>query len=218
MDKFDRKKLEEIWQKVPVDYYEKGIKTNIGQKWWHKHKFLSTESISSDLNPSKILDVGSNGGNLTAQIAKIFPQAECWGIDIYPQAIKYAQKKYPKIHFRVADAQALPFKNSLFDLMFCLETLEHVVSPSKVLKEIKRCLKRGGRAIISMDTGTQLFRMIWFFWTKFGRGKVWQDSHLYGFNYQRLKKMILAEGFLIEREIISHLGMAVTFRVRADDH
>jgi len=43
-----------------------------------------------------------------------------------------------------ADAKHLPFKNASFDSILCLEVLEHVDSPSKVMREMARVLKKGG--------------------------------------------------------------------------
>ncbi len=206
--------LKEIWQKVPVDYYEQGTKRNIGQKIWHLRKLAVVKEAVRNLSPLKVLDVGSNGGVLTGKLARIFPQAKVFGVDVYAKAVKYAQSKYPSISFKVADAQKLPFKGKEFDLIFCLETLEHIVSPPKALSEMKRCLKDNGRAVISMDSGSGLFNLIWFFWIRFGRGRVWDGSHLWKFNRQKLKKMILEEGFAIESERVSHLGMAVTFVIK----
>ena len=54
-----------------------------------------------------------------------------------------------KGHFIQADAHFLPFRNEAFDTVVCYEVIEHVDSPRKVLKEIARVLKKGGRAIIS---------------------------------------------------------------------
>lgn len=217
MKKFKKKELEVIWEKVPLDYYEVGSKVNLGQRLWHKEKFSSVKKITAGIFPGKILDVGSNSGFLTAKISRLFPEADTTGTDIYKKSIESAKKKYPHLTFITADAHKLPFKEREFDLIFCLETLEHVISPRKVLKEMKRCLKNEGRIIISMDSGIFLFKVIWYLWTNFGRGKVWQGSHLYKFNRKSLEKMILEEGFVIEKEIISHLGMAVIFKARKDE-
>ncbi len=206
--------LREIWRKVPVDYYEEGVRKNLGQKIWHFRKFAVVREAVSHLTPLKILDIGSNGGVLTSRLAGLFPQAQVVGIDVYEEAVKHAQSRHPAIAFRVADAQKLPFKEKEFDLIFCLETLEHIVLPAKALSEMKRCLKDSGRIVISMDSGSSLFSLIWFFWTRFGRGRVWDGSHLWKFDRQKLKKMILEEKFVIESEKVSHLGMAVTFVVR----
>lgn len=206
--------LKILWQKVPVDYYDRGLKENLGQRLWHTQKMVVLRRVVKDLSPKKILDIGTNSGALTTKIARLFPGAATTGIDVYEKAIKYARCQHSQIRFLVADAQKLPFQNKTFDLIFCVETLEHVVSPPKVLQEIKRCLKNSGSAVISMDSGSFLFNLIWFFWTKFGRGRVWQGAHLWQFNRKKLKEMILKEKLFIDKEIISHLGMAVTFRVK----
>lgn len=214
MKKISQKSLRKIWKSVPVDYYDRGIKENLGQRLWHQQKLAAIKKATAGLHPKQILDIGSNSGALTAKIAKIFPRAKMIGLDIHRESVEYAKKKYPHLKFEVADAQKLPFKNKSFDLILCLETIEHLVLPRKALREIKRRLKPNGTVIISMDSGNFLFNFIWFFWTRFGRGKVWHGSHLWRLNRQKLKKMILAEEFKIEKEISSHLGMAVTFRIK----
>jgi len=209
-----RVELEKIWKQVPVDYYEKGVVKNLGQRYWHKQKFLVIKKLLVDFIPKKILDIGSNGGGLTAKIADLFPKAKTTGIDVYEKSVIYASSLYPNITFLVADGQNLPFKTNNFDLILCLETLEHVVDPNKTLSEIKRCLAKNGRAVISMDSGNLLFRIIWFFWIRFGKGRVWNGSHLTHFNRKILKEMILKNGFFVENEVVSHFGMAVTFRLK----
>jgi len=213
MLKIGRQELQTIWEKTPVDYYEKGIKNNFGQKYWHHKKYQIIEQVVKESKPTIILDIGCHSGDLTARIANLFPNAQTYGVDVYEKAIKGARKKFPKIIFLVADAQKLPFPKNTFDLILCSETLEHVVFPQKVLKEIKRCLKDGEIAIISMDSGSFMFNLIWFLWTHFGKGKVWAGSHLSKFNRHKLKKMITQSGFLIKEEIISHFGMSVTFKL-----
>lgn len=209
--------LEKIWGKVPVDYYEKGIAGNLGQKYWHHQKLLAIKKIVSGIFPRKILDIGSNGGDLTAKIAKLFPEAKVTGVDVYQKAVLYASHRFPAINFLVADGQKLPFKKAEFDLILCLETLEHVVDPGKTLEEIRRCLSKNGRVVISMDSGILPFRIIWFFWTRFGRGKVWGGSHLTRFNRKLFKGIVLDKGFVIEQEIVSHFGMAVTLKLKKND-
>lgn len=49
-----------------------------------------------------------------------------------------------------ADAVHLPFRNDQFDGVVCLEVLEHVADAPKVVTEIARVLRPGGRAWISM--------------------------------------------------------------------
>ncbi len=49
-----------------------------------------------------------------------------------------------------SDAVQLPFRDGAFDGLICLEVLEHVPDPARVMMEISRVLKPDGRAWISM--------------------------------------------------------------------
>lgn len=212
-----KKRLKEIWAQVPPDYYDRGIKNNPFQKIWHNRKLtqvlkLLPKKPSKYKNPSsiKILDVGCSSAVLTAEIAKTLPRSKVFGLDSYKDAIVFARKKYSHISFVVADAHKIPFRNKSFDIVVCTETLEHVVEPKRVLGEIKRVLKKDGYAIISMDSGSLLFKIIWFFWTK-TKGKVWESAHLHEFNAKLLENLIKAADFKVKKKNTSHFGMAVTF-------
>lgn len=205
-------RLKNIWSQVPPDYYEKGIAKNFFQKLWHTRKWMIIKKMI-DFNPQNVLDVGCASGWLAARIAKILPQASVTGVDVSPKMIDYAKVVHPDINFVQADAQKLPFPKESFDLIVCTETLEHVVDPSKVLNEIKRCLADDGIVVISMDSGSPLFKFIWFFWLK-TKGRVWRYAHLHQFNRSELKKLLRKTGFKIEEQKVSHLGMEITFKLK----
>ena len=208
-------KLKEIWAQVPPNYYDEGIKKNLFQKTWHTHKLTQILKLLHS-NPRslreklRLLDVGCSSGVLTAAIAETLPKATIIGLDSYRQAIIFARSKYPHIDFKIGDAHKLPFQDKAFDLVICTETLEHLVDPKQALVEIKRVLKKDGKAIISMDSGSLLFKIVWYLWTK-TKGRVWQDAHLHEFNGKLLENLIKEAGFIIKKRITSHLGMAVIF-------
>lgn len=205
------KKLAQIWAQVPTNYYDLGIAKNPLQRAWHTQKISQVAKLLPK-DPKKVLDVGCSSGVLTAEIAKALRRSKVTGLDSYRKAIIFARSKYPHIAFIVGDAHKLPFKNKVFDLVICTETLEHLVDPAKALLEIRRVLVPDGRAIISMDSGSLLFKIIWFFWTK-TKGQVWRDAHLHEFNAKILEDLIKSCGFKITKKTTSHFGMAVTFLV-----
>lgn len=203
--------LQSIWLQVPPDYYEKGISDNIFQKIWHGRKWQIIDRLLTGY-PKKILDLGCASGHITNLIKKKFKVAEVFGIDVSKLFIEYAKKKYKNIKFICADGHKIPFPDKYFNLVVCTETLEHVLSPKIVMKEIKRVLRDDGEIIIEMDSGSFFFSIVWYLWKKIGRGKVWKDAHISYFNKMKLKTLINQTGFLITNEVNFNFGMAVFFK------
>lgn len=202
--------LYNIWNKVPVNYYQVGVKNNFFQRLWHGAKINLAKKIIKDSQFQNCLDVGSASGFMVSEISKDHPGKIFFGIDVYDKAIKFAKKRYPNIKFQVATAEKLPFKNGSFDLILCFETIEHIENPQIALEEMKRVLKKGGTAIVTMDSGSILFRVVWWVWEK-TKGRVWQGAHLHPFHHKQLQKMIEQNGFRVRKKIFSFLGMEVTF-------
>ncbi len=209
------KYLEEIWRQVPVDYYQKGVENNIFQKIWHfrKLKFVTDSIRHIGSNPKVILDAGAASGWFLSEVARFFPKSECVGIDIYEDAIHYGKKKYNNLKLSRGDIHKIPFKVNTFDVVICCEVLEHVKDPKKALKEIKRVLKPGGIAVIEIDTGNILFKLVWFWWTTVRHG-VWRDSHIHLFNTKILEDLFQESGFQIEKKNIFNLTMAVVYTLK----
>lgn len=199
--------LEKKHQSVPPDYYEKGIKSNPFQRFWHKKRFTEVEKFLKKIKAKRVLDVGCHGGKFTSIVSESLSKAKIFGIDISREAISYADKKYPMINFVVARAEHLPFENSSFDLVTCFEVLEHLENPALAIKEINRILKGSGHFLALVPTENILFRTIWFFWSNFGPGKVWQNTHLQKFADHKLDMLLKEFGFRTIRRKTFLLGM-----------
>ncbi len=197
MKKKGRRGLDHLHREVPGSYYDNAIENNIFQRYWHKKRFYKvSQYLENNVAPS-VLDVGCHGGTFTNQISKVLPESKIFGIDISENAIKYAKKKYKKISFSVARAEALPFKKNSFELVTCFEVLEHVKKPKEIIKEFFRILKPGGNLIIIVPTEVMLFEIIWFFWTKLGPGRVWTHTHIQKFKNYNLDNLLKDSKFKI---------------------
>lgn len=214
-NKIVRKDLLDIWQQPGPDYYQRGVKKNVLQKIWHFGKLRAVLSLinKSDVNPRDILDVGCASGWFLSRMAVEYPKASYTGIDVYKDGVEYGKKKYKKLKLIVNDAHKMPFEKDSFDTVVCAEVLEHVVNPQDVLKEIRRVLKKEGVAVIEMDTGNLLFKLVWHWWTNLRHG-VWENAHIQEFNTYKLKKMIENEGFNIVEQKFFNYTMAVAFLVK----
>lgn len=95
-----------------------------------------------------ILDVGCGMGGLFSVMAND-NRLEKFGIDFSAKAIEIIKKRV-KGEFIVGDVHNLPYENSRFDRIVCIETVEHVDSPDGLIKEMIRILKPSGKILITV--------------------------------------------------------------------
>ena len=198
------KNLLEIHEDVAADHYDKGLKRNLFQKYWHNSRFHEVLQIIKPVE-GPVLDVGCHGGTFTKVVLSKIGSKEIYGIDISHSAIQYAQKKIPFGKFKVADAAKLPYVNNFFDAVICLEVLEHVDNPSRVLAEIYRVLKKGGYTIILVPSDNRLFKIVWFLWTLCY--PVWKHAHVQSFQNSTLEDLIKKTKLKIDKVRIFNAGM-----------
>lgn len=203
-------KLYSVWNQVPVTYYQRGVRRNPLQWIWHSWKINLAKRIVGTLKFASCLDVGCASGYMISEISKAYPKASYFGVDAFDKAVSFAQKKYPQINFQVAFADGLPFKKNTFDLIIFYETIEHVEDPLKSLLELKRVLSKEGAVILAMDSGSWLFRLVWWFWEN-TTGKVWKKAHLHPYKHNDLERLIKQSGFIVKERFFSHFGMEVVF-------
>lgn len=88
--------------------------------------------------PTSILDVGCRTGEGAAVLQALFQKAVVVGVDLVPDFVAEAQKKYPKVKFEVADAVDLPFGFQAFDWVIVSHVLEHCQNFGMATSEAKR--------------------------------------------------------------------------------
>lgn len=205
--------LNKIWSQVPADYYEKEIARNPLKRIWHTLKVQTFKKLTSKLNPKSILDVGCASGRMANEVSKIFPRSQITAVDVYKSAIDYGKRTYPHIKFKRADAHRLPFGNNTFDLVICYEVIEHLTDPARALKEIKRVIKKNGIALVVMDSGSTLFRIVWWI-SENTVSRVWRGAHLHPYKHTELERVIKSAGLKITKKYFSHYGMEVSFLLK----
>ena len=96
---------------------------------------------------NRLLDVATGPGTVAFEASKLGAQA--FGVDLSLGMIEMARKSYPKIDFRVADVERLPFDDQSFDTVACNFGLGHFPNPEASVAECVRTLKQGGRIALS---------------------------------------------------------------------
>jgi len=198
------KTLLQLHEGVSPDHYDLAIKKNVFQKFWHWRRFNELSKITTPVN-GKIVDIGCHSGLLTQKIVNWTGADKIYGLDISPKAIEKAKKRIKNGYFVVGDAQKLPFKNNFFEAAFCIEMIEHVDFPQKVLAQIYRVVKKNGYAVILIPTDNLLFKVIWFIWNL--RYPVWKHVHVQSFNGTLLEDMAEGLGFKVSLVKTFSLGM-----------
>jgi 2-polyprenyl-6-hydroxyphenyl methylase / 3-demethylubiquinone-9 3-methyltransferase len=136
---------------------------NVANTWWdpksemgtlHTINPLRTKFITDglDLSGRKVLDVGCGGGILTEALAK--EGARATGIDLSRDSIEaakvHAAQQGLNIDYRYENIEETASKYAgQFDAITCMEMLEHVPEPGKVIDACSRLLKPGGHAFFS---------------------------------------------------------------------
>ncbi len=96
----------------------------------------------------------------------------------------------------VGDAQALPFKNGVFDLINCNHVIEHVPEDRKVLAELKRVLNAQGELLLAVPNIKNLYTA---FRSFLGLKNRFTDStHLREYTEMEIKGLLEGAGFRVE--------------------
>ncbi len=150
--------LEKNVDQKEIDKFDK-----VAQIWWDLKGEMGTLHVINPLrtnfimekstvaNP-KILDVGCGGGILSEALAQA--GANVVGIDLSKDSIEAAQyhakKQRLTIDYRYESAEQIASKEAgTFDIVTCMEMLEHVPEPKKVIAACVQAVKPGGHVFFS---------------------------------------------------------------------
>ena len=146
-----------------VDSAEVNKFDELARKWWDPN---SEFKPLHDINPlrldyilsratlagARVLDVGCGGGILTEALAQ--SGAEVTGIDMAPKPLQVA-----KLHRFESELEIEYLQSTVedyadqhpgeFDVVTCLEMLEHVPDPASVIRACYKMVKPGGQVFFS---------------------------------------------------------------------
>lgn len=147
-----------------VDQAELTKFSSLAHRWWdvdgefgplHAINPLRLDWIDgiAPLNGQRVLDVGCGGGILADAMAR--KGADVLGIDLAEKSLKVAQLHAleagtSQITYRLVAAEALAAEMpDQFDVVTCMEMLEHVPDPASVVQACARLAKPGGWVFFS---------------------------------------------------------------------
>ena len=123
------------------------------KQFWMNHlnfAYTSPEYVACTPTEGAILDVGAGCG--TSLFQWLLRGYRAVGIDCCKWKLDFCWQKvedfgFPtswKDSFKFGYAESLPFEDNSFDIVTCLQVLEHVKDWRKTIDEMVRCVKKGG--------------------------------------------------------------------------
>ena len=162
-------KVQRAFDKASSRYDEAAVlQKEVTQRMLERLDFIKIE-------PERVLDLGCGTGFALDDLLARYKKAQCYAVDLAPNMLKLARKRgrllrRPKVI--CADAEALPFADSSFDLIFSSLMMQWVDDLDAFFAEVQRVLKPGGLFLFASfgpDTLKEL-RMSW--------AKVDDDAHV----------------------------------------
>ena len=185
----------------------KDIFNQIAPSWYNfRHWSIfrdELETLAKQWQQGKLLNVGCAHGPDFLPFSQNF---ELYGVDISTEMIKFAQKYAGKFDFTVtltvADARCLPYPDETFDWAVSVATYHHIKGEEerlKALQELKRVLKPGGEAFITVWNHWQ--PRFWFHSKEVAvpwrmKGKT-LERYYYLFSYPELEKLVKKADFKV---------------------
>ncbi len=134
------------------------------QAYWgttrHFGALIATEELAEVCHINKdtyVLEVGCGVGQTACHLAKTY-SCRLVGVDLSEQMIDLSRKRASRegvadrLEFRTADAQHLPFEESLFDVVICESVTAFLDDPLKAVREYVRVAQPGG--YVGLNEGT----------------------------------------------------------------
>ena len=130
----------------------------LSDEWWDEngsfkalHSFnlirldyLKKNYLNKSLNGLRILDVGCGGGILCEPLSRL--GADVTGIDTNEKAIKVAKEhaKIKNLKINYINAELSQVEKCSFDIITCMEVLEHVENVNQIISISNNILKKNG--------------------------------------------------------------------------
>jgi SAM-dependent methyltransferase len=146
----------EAWKNELDDWLDRG-------SYRHYARLRILENLYREQAFGSLLDIGCGSGALLDHFAE--RGVSCVGFDLSQAIMAYHREREAFPGF-VASVEHMPLADEQFEMLTCLGLIEHLADPVAALAEMKRVVRPGGRAIITVPRLFSVFPLLvpaWFF-------------------------------------------------------
>lgn len=128
--------------------------------WPQERKLVERYDLPRD---ARVLDVGAGTGEFSARIGHLLPDARVTGIELLPASVDHARRRHaalaPRVTFETGDAFNLAQPDDTYDLVVNRHMIQSVPQVGRVLSELVRVAKPGGRVHVLAEDYSMLHMM-----------------------------------------------------------
>ena len=163
----DVERLRELYESIAIAGLERTVardarhyESNVA---FAKQRFQEGVELAASFHdkykarPLHILDLGAGTGGVSAALAAD-GKHRVVAVDIVANEDLRAMRGAVQVEQVIATADALPFADESFDVVLCLETIEHLPNAHASAREMMRVLRSGGQVMI---TTPARLRFLW---------------------------------------------------------
>lgn len=180
------------------------------------HKNDRVEKVKSYLpKEGKLLEIGVWEGLTTKEYKEVFG-GQIYGIDMNLEIMNSAMPYLDEAKACDLNSDEIPWPENTFDVVICTEIIEHVFDTDRLLIEINRVLKPGGKLIISTPNLSSILNKIFIVMgmqplatevscrkSNYGnpfRKSLSPSGHIRDFTFAAFKEIVTTNGFTIQSQ------------------
>ena len=118
---------------------------------WHVKR--AVKKLYSTQDKISIFDAGMGFGQYSYFMAKHFPEANIYAVDVKEEQVQdcryfFGKLGYNNTQFEIGDLTSINYENR-FDFILSVDVMEHIVEDELVFKNFAKALKKGGKLLVN---------------------------------------------------------------------
>jgi SAM-dependent methyltransferase len=175
--------------------------------WWYRGRRRMLAALVEGIAvppDARVLDAGCGSGRTLDELARY---GSAHGVELNPLGLAAARRRGHRVE--QAPVETIPFEDASFDLVTCLDVIEHTEDDTAALRELRRVTRPGGNALVSVPAHPRL-------WSRHDE----VNGHRRRYTRPTLRASAQAAGWSVERMTgfnVAYLAPAALVRIARRD-
>jgi SAM-dependent methyltransferase len=158
---------------------------------------------------ARALEIGCGTGNTLSWLRELKQCNWIGGVEVSPEAAASAREKLDAVFEGNIEEMDLPIEKNSLDLVLCLDVLEHLIDPWRMVRRLRDLLKPGGALIVSVPNVRNrdiLFPLLFKGKWEYAEAGLLDRSHLRFFVRDTAVQLVESSGLRVDKVDATGLG------------